>query len=71
MDAYLFSSLQQVNIICDKWKKDYNDNHPHRSLGYRSPKAFKELYSKEIIKSESVKAKMNDSLQSPALIEFT
>ncbi len=71
LDAYLFGSLQQVNIICDKWKQDYNDNHPHRSLGYRSPKAFKELYRKEIIYSESVKAKMNDSLQSPALTEST
>jgi len=48
LDAYLFGSLQQVNIICDKWKQDYSDNYPHRSLGYRSPKVFKELYSKEI-----------------------
>jgi len=71
LDAYLFSSLQQVNIICDKWKLDYNDNHPHRSLGYRSPKAFKELLSKEIIYSESVKAKINDSFQSSALTEST
>lgn len=71
LDAYLFGSLQQVNILCDKWKLDYNDNHPHRSLGYRSPNAFKELYSKEIIYSESVKAKMNDSFQSPALTVST
>lgn len=71
LDAYLFGSLQQVNIICDKWKQDYNDNHPHRSLGYLSPAIFKELYRKEIINSESVKAKMNDSLRSSALTEST
>ena len=71
LDAYLFNSLSQVNIICDKWKHDYNDNHPHRSLGYRSPKVFKELYRKEYIYSESVKAKMNDSLQASALTEST
>ncbi len=69
LNAYIFSSLRQVNILCDKWKMDYNDNHPHRSLGYLSPNVFKELNRKEIIYSESVKAKMNDSLQSPALTE--
>jgi len=71
LDAYLFRSLSQVNIICDKWKKDYNDNHPHRSLSYKSPIVYKELYRKEIIYSESVKAKMNDSLRSSALTEST
>jgi len=69
LDAYLFGSLSQVNIINEKWKMDYNDNHPHRSLGYKSPRVFKELYRKNIIDSESVKAKMNDSLQSSALTE--
>ena len=44
LDAYLFSSLTQVNIICEKWKNDYNDNHPHKSLGYKSPRVFKELF---------------------------
>jgi len=71
LDAYIFGSLQQVNIICDKWRNDYNDNHPHRSLGYKSPKAFKELYRKEIIYSETVKAKVNDSFQSSALTVST
>jgi putative transposase len=71
LDAYLFSSLSQVNIICHKWKQDYNDNHPHRSLGYHSPNVFKELYRKEIIYSETVKAIMNDSFQSPALTVST
>ena len=71
LDAYIFSSISQVNIICDKWKQDYNDNHPHRSLGYRSPRVFEELYRKEIIYSETVKAKMNDSLQSSALTVST
>ncbi len=69
LDAYIFTSISQVNIICKTWKNDYNDNHPHRSLGYKSPVAFKELYRKGIIYSESVKAKLNDSLQSSALTD--
>ncbi len=68
LDAYLFASLSQVNIICAKWQDDYNDNHPHRSLGHKSPKVFKELFVKENIYSESVKAKMNGSVE-PALTE--
>jgi len=71
LDAYIFGSLSQVNIICEKWKNDYNDNHPHKSLGKISPRVFEELYRKEIIYSETVKAKMNDSLQSPALTVST
>ena len=71
LDAYLFNTITQINIICDKWKQDYNDNHPHRSLGFHSPRAFKELYRKENIYSDTVKAKMNDSLQSSALTVST
>ncbi len=43
LDAYIFGSLSQVNIICGKWKDDYNDNHPHKSLGKISPRVFEEL----------------------------
>ena len=71
LDAYIFGSLSQVNIICGKWKDDYNDNHPHKSLGKISPRVFEELYRKGIIYSETVKAKMNDSFQSPALTVST
>ena len=71
LDAYIFGSLSQVNIICGKWKDDYNDHHPHKPLGKISPRVFEELYRKEIIYSETVKAKMNDSFQSSALTVST
>ena len=40
LDACLLSSLKQFQIISDIWRADYNDNHPHTSLGGKSPKEF-------------------------------
>lgn len=40
LDAYLFSSINQFNIISQKWRDDYNEFHPHDSLGNKSPKEF-------------------------------
>jgi putative transposase len=40
LDAYMFSSVHQFNIISEKWKDDYNDYHPHKSLGNKSPREF-------------------------------
>lgn len=40
LDAYLFSSISQFQIIADKWCEDYNDNHPHGSLGRKSPREY-------------------------------
>lgn len=37
LDAYLFDSLEQVNILAEDWRQDYNRNHPHKSLGRKSP----------------------------------
>ena len=46
LDAYLFSSLKQINNISEKWKEDYNHNHPHKSLGKISPIRFVQQYYK-------------------------
>ena len=40
LDAYIFSSISQFNIIAEKWMTDYNDFHPHKSLGRKSPREF-------------------------------
>ncbi|WP_378181164.1 IS3 family transposase [Aquimarina sp. SS2-1] len=40
LDAYIFDSLTQFQVIADKMIQDYNDNHPHESLGGKSPKEY-------------------------------
>jgi len=37
LNAYLFESLEQVRILADKWKDEYNTLHPHKSLNGRTP----------------------------------
>ena len=40
LDAYWFEDLESVRIISEKWRQDYNMNHPHSSLGGISPNEY-------------------------------
>ena len=40
LDAYWFEDLESVRIISEKWRQDYNMNHPHSSLGGISPDEY-------------------------------
>jgi len=40
LDAYLFYNLQDVRIMAEEWKQDYNHERPHESLGYVPPVEF-------------------------------
>jgi len=61
LDAYIFESIDQLNMISEQWTNQYNHEHPHQSLGGISPIAFKYSRSKIIDAYEKVKAKMNGS----------
>ena len=37
LDAYLFFSLNELRDLTQKWRQDYNQNHPHQSLKNQSP----------------------------------
>jgi len=68
LDSYIFTSLEQLQIITDSWIDDYNTSHPHQSLNRNSPIGFRYSRRKVIDAYESVKAKMNGSIE-PALTE--
>lgn len=40
LDAYWFEDLEQLRILAEKWRLDYNHNHPHKSLGGKAPSQF-------------------------------
>lgn len=35
-----FESLAEARVIIENWRRDYNENRPHSSLGYESPGPF-------------------------------
>jgi putative transposase len=37
LDAYILSSIQQAKEETELWMEDYNNNHPHDSLGNKTP----------------------------------
>jgi len=40
LDAYIFEDLNQVRIATELFMEDYNNEHPHESLGDKSPIEF-------------------------------
>jgi putative transposase len=42
LNAYVFTTLQEVREKAEEWMIDYNNERPHKSLGYRAPKVFAE-----------------------------
>ena len=43
----MFDELDQVIILTDQWMEDYNNNHPHKSLGWLSPLKYFEIFPVE------------------------
>ncbi|WP_430908670.1 integrase core domain-containing protein [Maribacter sp. 2-571] len=44
LDAYLFRNIEEVYQQAEGFREDYNQYHPHKSLGRKSPnQIFKEF----------------------------
>lgn len=48
LDAYYFDDIYQLQKLSNHWKQDYNNNHPHKSLGNKSPVEFMPRFGEEI-----------------------
>lgn len=68
LDAYIFESISQLQIVSDKWRILYNTSHPHQSLKRMSPVGFANSRRKVIDAYGIVKVKMNDSKESTLTI---
>ena len=57
LNAYLFTSLDEARIMCEEWRTDYNQERPHKALGYLSPMKYSalrhELYPQTVNENHS------------------
>jgi len=67
LNTHWFLSLGDAQEKVDIWREEYNSYRPHSSIGNMTPEEFELINDKENNSSEKVKAKINGSLQSPAL----
>ena len=42
LDAYWFEDLEQLRMLIYQWRNDYNNRHPHKSLGGLPPRVYYE-----------------------------
>ncbi|MFK8056263.1 MAG: IS3 family transposase [Saprospiraceae bacterium] len=67
LDANWLMSLRHAQQLTDEWRDDYNNYHPHGSLGYKSPLAYRKSFHEDSRDQEAVKAKMNSVVPPSAL----
>ena len=46
LNAYLFNSLREARLHCEEWRQDYNNERPHKSLKYLTPKEYADRFTK-------------------------
>lgn len=52
-DAYFFGSLHEACMICEGWRKDYNEERQDKALVYLSPANYRQFWEKNQSKREA------------------
>lgn len=47
LDMYVFRDLNEVRLITEDWRKGYNEERPHLSLGKLTPVEYRQLHAPE------------------------
>lgn len=48
LNRELFGNLAQARVIVEQWRKEYNQQRPHSSLGYRPPDEFAAICNRRL-----------------------
>jgi len=48
LNAYLFTSLNEVRIMAEEWQEDYNTERPHKALKYLSPINYRKQWEQKL-----------------------
>ena len=54
LNAYLFQSLNEVRLMSQEWRKDYNEQRPHKALKYLSPINYLNQWKESCIKENNI-----------------
>ena len=71
LDAYLFSSIHQVNEITENWMTDYNNQRPHESLGHIPPTKYKNRKLIDILKTSCEVSNISTSHKHQNLVKLS
>ena len=47
LNRELFGSLREAQVILEQWRREYNEERPHSSLGYLTPAEYAEILSNQ------------------------
>lgn len=58
----IFGNLKEAEVVAEKWRKFYNSERPHSSLGYQTPDEFKQDWER---RQRLLRYKSREKLASP------
>ncbi len=42
-----FRNVAEAKVVIGRWRQHYNEDRPHSSLGYQTPRAFRQAYNRQ------------------------